>query len=119
MLRSDTDMRYFVARLSAQEVQKTERQSEQLHLLNYIVFVLGLISALASVLAIQERSKYTIPFIVAAVLAIVAIIVAKSFDHIRAGAKRVRQLLISRAGDLDLKEDPTPVPRDDKSAQTG
>jgi len=95
-----------VARLSAKEVQKTEKQSGQLNLLNYIVFILGLLSALASILAIERRSKYTLSFVIASTLAIVAIIIAKNFGHIRAGTKGVLQLFNGMAKQPKVEENP-------------
>lgn len=91
--RAETDINYFVARISAKEVEKTGEQSNQLQLLNYIVFILGLISALAAILAIEKRSKYTLAFVIASTLAIITIVIAKSFRHIHAFAMRGLQII--------------------------
>src|SRR4051794_14305401 len=64
-LRAETDIGYFVARLSAKEAQRAQKESEQVNQLNCIVFVLGPMSTLASILAIQERQKYILFFLAA------------------------------------------------------
>jgi chromosome segregation ATPase len=81
--RAENDVNYLAARLASKELQRAQEQSNQLTLLNYIVFILGLLSTMASVLALQKPRKYTIAFVVALGLALLAIVLSRGMALIR------------------------------------
>jgi hypothetical protein len=53
-IRAETDIAYFVARLSAKEVQRAQQQARNMSFLNALVFVLGPLSTLAAILAVED-----------------------------------------------------------------
>jgi len=64
--RTETDINYFVARLSAKEAHRAQLQADELRWMNYAVFMLGPVSTLAAILALQERDCNVLVFLLCA-----------------------------------------------------
>lgn len=64
--RTETDINYFVARLSAKEAHRAQLQADELKWMNYAVFMLGPVSTLAAILALQERDRNVLMFLACA-----------------------------------------------------
>ena len=64
--RTETDINYFIARLSAKEAHRAQLQADELRWMNYAVFMLGPVSTLAAILALQERDRNVLVFLLCA-----------------------------------------------------
>jgi hypothetical protein len=82
-IRAETDIAYFVARLSAKEVQRAQQQARNMSFLNALVFVLGPLSTLAAILAVEDRQKYDTLFIVTLVIGLVGLMLSNVIGRIR------------------------------------
>lgn len=99
--RAETDIEYFAARVAAKEVKKSQYRTQQLTLLNYAVFLLGPISALSTILAVQDRGNYTIVFIVCSAAALLVLVVSRlvSGTHLMQVVASIKHLFVKEAGE--------------------
>ncbi|KLU91737.1 hypothetical protein MAPG_10686 [Magnaporthiopsis poae ATCC 64411] len=79
--RAETGINYFVARLSALEAHRAQLQADELKVMNILMFVLGPISTLASILAIQERDRYAALFLLCALGALAVVITLRAWQR--------------------------------------
>jgi hypothetical protein len=80
--RTETDINYFVARLSAKEAHRAQLQADELKWMNYAIFMLGPVSTLAAILALQERDRNVMTFLLCACGAGLVIILLRFWGSI-------------------------------------
>jgi hypothetical protein len=109
--RTETDINYFVARLSAKESHQAQLQSDELKWMNYAIFMLGPVSTLAAILALQERDRNVLTFLLCACAAGLVILFLRFWKSIlRILSQWVERLNAHRArGARTAKEDESHV----------
>ncbi|KAM5345907.1 hypothetical protein ACJ41O_011768 [Fusarium nematophilum] len=81
-LRAETDIGYFVARLSSKEAHRAQLQADELKLMNIFIFMLGPVSTLASILSIQERDRHGVIFLLCTLAALLVVIISRFWGYL-------------------------------------